>query len=514
MALDRIIAKVSKVIKRDDVRGVYGDTIDSDLAYAFGLALAELYREMTAVEPVNVVVGHDMRLSGPVLATAVCTGLEDGGCRSIMLGQAGTELVNFLPAKYSEVIDGGVMITASHNAKDNNGLKFCGRGGMPLPLAVTLAPPEPEDPLQRLALGIKKRRIPTRLGWQDFAPDCVQTAVERAGADFRKAVAEPLRVAVEAGNGMGGRIWREVASLAPDFVWSFSNDVPDGNFPVIIPNPLQPEYQRMVTDLVRRTGAHVGFCFDGDADRVAVADETGEVLSPPQLTWLVGRRLRDKLGPDAKIAFNLATSWIVPDEFGDRLHVTGDARAVMTPVGYSKIKPIMHEDPQIAFGAEHSGHYMFRDFWGADSGLMAGLLMLELVAELHAEGETLSSALKEPRSRYFQSGEINFQLPPDKPGDDVIAEASRKFADELKRIYVVVDDRVRQVDSYPPAGLELSVSDVRAEADGWFFCMRKSGTEAGAGDLLRLCVEADGDRKLMERRRDALIALVGAQYRV
>jgi phosphomannomutase len=204
----------------------------------------------------------------------------------------------------------------------------------------------------------------------------------------------------------------------------------------------------------------------------------------------------------------------VPDEFGDRLHVTGDAEAVMTPVGYSKIKPIMHEDPQIAFGAEHSGHYMFRDFWGADSGLMAGLLMLELAAELHAEGKTLSSALKGPRSRYFQSGEINFQLPADRPGDDVIAEASRKFADEIKRIYVVVDDRVRQVDSYPPAGLELSVSDVRAEADGWFFCMRKSGTEAGAGDLLRLYVEADGDRKLMERRRDALVALVGAQYRV
>jgi len=508
---------VDRVVKRDDIRGVYGRTIDAELAYSLGLALAELLSECTAVGPVNVVVGHDMRLSGPVLAESLCQGLDDGGCRAIRLGRAGTELVGFLPAKYSDVIDGGVMITASHNPPDNNGFKFYGRSGMPLPLAMELEPPCPADPLRRLALRIKKRRIPAELRWQEFAEDFVRTAIERAGVDFERAsagAAGPLRVAVEAGNGMGGPIWREVAAQVPQFEWIFSNDVPDGHFPIVVPNPLQPAYQAMVSELVLRTGSHVGLCFDGDADRVAVADEKGQVLSPPLLTMLVGRRLRQKLGERERIAFNLATSWVVPDTFGDRDDVVGDGPVVMTPVGYSKIKPIMHADSRIAFGAEHSGHYMFRDFWGADSGMMAALYVLELAAELHARGRTLSEELEAARGRYFQSGEINFQLPPGRSGDEVIAQATRRFAGEIRKIYVVVDDRVRLVDSYPPPGLELSVSDVRAESERWFFCMRKSGTEAQAGDLLRLYVEADGDRELMERKRDELIELVGPELRV
>jgi phosphomannomutase len=186
----------------------------------------------------------------------------------------------------------------------------------------------------------------------------------------------------------------------------------------------------------------------------------------------------------------------------------------MTPVGYGKIKDIMYEDPEIAFGAEHSGHYMFRDFWCSDSGMMAGLLVLELAAELHAEGRPLSSILEEPRSRYFESGEINFQLPPDRPAEEVISRAAEQFGDEIERIYVVVEDRVRLVDSYPPEGLELSVSDVRAEGRDWWFCMRRSGTEGGAGDLLRLYVEACGDRALMEERRDALVEMIGPELRL
>ena len=186
----------------------------------------------------------------------------------------------------------------------------------------------------------------------------------------------------------------------------------------------------------------------------------------------------------------------------------------MTPVGYGKIKAIMYDDPQIAFGAEHSGHYMFREFWCSDSGMMAGLLMLELTAELHAEGRPLSDILAEPRGRYFESGEINFELPPDRRAEGVIEEATRRFSDEIQRIYVVADDRCRLVESYPPQGLELSVADVRAEARDWWFCMRKSGTEGGAGDLLRLYVEACGDRELMQSRRDALVEMVGPDLRV
>ena len=157
---------------------------------------------------------------------------------------------------------------------------------------------------------------------------------------------------------------------------------------------------------------------------------------------------------------------------------------------------------------------MFREFWGADSGMLAGILMLELMAELHAEGKTLSSILKKPRSRYFESGEINFEMPAERPGEVVIAQAVKKLRSEIKHLYVVVNDRVREVDAYPPDGLKLSVDDVRAEADDWWFCMRKSGTEGGGGGLLRLYVEALGHKALMEQKRDELVNFIGPKLRM
>jgi phosphomannomutase len=228
----------------------------------------------------------------------------------------------------------------------------------------------------------------------------------------------------------------------------------------------------------------------------------------------VGKRLLEKLGPDNRVAFNLATSWVVPDALGDRDNVLGDGTAVMTPVGYAKIKAIMYDDNTIMFGAEHSAHYMFREFWCSDSGMLAALLLLEYVAELHAKGESISAVLDGPRGRYFESGEINFAMPAERPGEVVIKEAIAAFRNEIEKLYVVVDDRVRLVDNYPPEGLRLSVDDVRAEAVDWWFCMRKSGTEGGGGGMLRLYVEADGDRALMEEKRDSLVAFVGPELRV
>jgi len=517
MPLSDFFTKVDAVIKRDDIRGVYGVNIDREFAYNLGLLLAQSFMANTAVQPTNVVVGHDMRLSGPVLAAALSEGLDDGGCRPIMLGLAGTELVGFLPARYQHEIDGGIIITASHNPRDNNGFKFFGRAGKPLPLADQEQPPLPDDELQRIALGLRKQAVPERLTWKDFAPDYIETILKRARCDFQAATqraSEPMRVAVEAGNGMGGRILREFANVAPGLQWTFSNEVPDGNFPVIIPNPLNAQYQGMVADLVESSGSHVGICFDGDADRVAVADENGEMVSPPLLATLVGQRLRERFGEDARIAFNLACSWVIADSLGDRAKVLGESGVQMTPVGYGKIKAIMYDDPSIIFGAEHSGHYMFRNFWCTDSGMMAGILILELAAELHSQGKALSSILEGPRNTYFESGEINFELPPDRPAEQVIQQATEEFSEEIERIYVVVDDHVRLVDAYPPEGLELSVSDVRAEAGDWWFCMRKSGTEGGAGDLLRLYLEARGEEGLMQSRRDALMDMIGPELKV
>lgn len=514
MALSDYIDRIDGIVKRDDLRGVYGESIDEEVARALGESLAEELPGTTTVEPVNIVVGHDMRLSGPSLAEALCAGIEQSGCRPIAMGEVGTELVGFLAAKYQDVIDGGVIITASHNPKEYTGFKLFGRAGQPLPLAARLPGVSPDDPLQRVILGIKKRQIPASLAWSDFAPDYIRTALEKGGCDFDKATAgsrKPMAVAVEAGNGMGGKILGEFARLAPQFRWTFANEVPDGAFPVIVPNPLNAEYQQMLSSLVKDTASNVGICFDGDADRVAIADEKGRMLSPPVTAALVGKKLREKLGSDQVIAHNLASSWVVADTLGERDKVIGDGPTLMTPVGYGKIKVIMHENPAIAFGAEHSGHYIFREFWCSDSGMLACLLMLELSAELHAEGKALSETLQPLRERYIESGEINFQLPAGSSVEAIIAQAVRTVGSEAKRIYIVTEQGCRLVDSYPPGGIELAVRDVRAEADNWWFCMRASGTEAGAGAILRLYVEACADRSLMEAKRDAFIEMIGPE---
>ena len=511
MALSDYVGSVEVVFKRDDIRGVYGRGIDVGFARALGKALAEVLRRTTAVEPVNVAVGHDMRLSGAALAAALCGGLVEGGCRPIELGLAGTELVGFVVAHYREVIDGGVIVTASHNPPDNNGFKFFGRGGQPLPLASTLPPPRPEDELKRCALAVEKMSIPPRLRWEQFAPDYIRTALDRGRLKFESGTAAdagPMRIAVEAGNGMGGRIMREFAALAPQFEWTFSNDRPDGRFPTVIPNPLMREYQELLGKLVRESRSHVGMCFDGDADRIALADERGEMLSPPLLAAMVGMRLRQKLGPEAKIAHNLACSWVIPDTLGERANVTGDGPTLMTPVGYGKIKTIMHHRPDIAFAAEHSGHYMFREFYNADSGMLAGLMFLEHAAELHAQGKTLSAELAPMRQRYCESGEINFEMPPGRSARDAIVRAAAEFRDQAVRMFAVGKEGVRPIDQYPPP-FEVSAPDVRVEGEHWWFVMRTSGTEAA--EVCRLYVESDGDRKLMEQRRDRLIELIGVR---
>ncbi|MFW6279506.1 MAG: hypothetical protein ACOC2T_00565 [Planctomycetota bacterium] len=507
---------VNDVVKRDDIRGVYGKNIDVDFARDLGRAMGRIFCDTTAVKPVNVAVGHDMRLSGPVLSRALCEGLAEVGCRPISLGLAGTELAGFLPAHYSDLIDGGVIITASHNPADNNGFKFFGRKGQPLELAETMSPPCPEDPIQRMALSIKKSNIPTQLEWKDFAPDYIRTAVRKGALDFEAAAEgadRPMRIAVEAGNGMGGRILGELAKDTPMFDWSFSHDNPDGRFPIMVPNPLNDRYQAMVSELVNKTGSDVGICFDGDADRVALTDENGDMISPPFLAALIGQQLREELGPDARIAHNLACSWAIADTLGDRRKVTGDGPTVMTPVGYGKIKVIMHSNSEIAFGAEHSGHYMFRDFYTADSGMLAGMIMLELAAELHSQGKGLSSKLDELRGRYHESGEINFEMPVNRPAEQVIEEAVNEFSGEAKRMYGIAEDGVRAMKKYPPK-FEQAVQDVRVEAENWWFCMRRSGTEGSGGGVCRLYIEADGDRALLEEKRDALIDFIGKEYRL
>ena len=298
MSVADYLKGIDEVIKRDDIRGIYGKALNRNFAYNLGLLLAEGFTRAAAVWPVNVVIGHDMRLSGSVLAEGLRQGLEDGGCRPIMMGLAGTEQVGFLVARYSDVIDGGVIITASHNPRAYNGFKFFGRGGKPLSLALAEGPAPPVGEMERIARGLKKRSLPPRLDWDEFAPDYIMTIVQRGGIELERFRNVELGIAVEAGNGMGGRIIQQFAAMTPQLRWTFSNAVPDGNFPVVVPNPLQADYQRMLADVVERSGSDVGICFDVGHSNANVDDPVAEIRTAGTRIFCVHLQDNDGLGQD------------------------------------------------------------------------------------------------------------------------------------------------------------------------------------------------------------------------
>ena len=511
MSISQIIEQIAGAVKRDDIRGVFGETITCDFAFSLGRAFGEFLKQHTLIKPVNVVVGHDARRSGPMLALAFQKGLAVSDCRAIMLGMSGTEQVGFLPAKYPDVIDGGVMVTASHNPRQYNGFKFFGRRGQPLDLARTFEAPAPETELQKLALSVKKRMIPARLPWEDFAVDYARTVLEKSGVDtlVEAGDATRIKVAVEAGNGVGGIICREVAELLPCFDWVFSHDTPDGNYPLVVPNPLKADYQAIARDLVKRSSADIALCFDGDADRTMIFDENGDMIPTSVVTALVGRQIQKRFGQNARIAHNLPSSWCVADTLGDRNRVGEDGLTLLTPVGYGKIKPLMFEMPEIALGAEHSGHYMFSDFWCADSGMMCAAIMVQLAEAAAGSGKKLSDIYRPISQRYFNSGEFNFQLPPDEPARQYIEQFASERMHDATQMFVVSEGRCCKVNEYPPSGIELEVDDVRVEFDDWWFVMRRSGTEAEKGDILRCCVESTKSREKVEKIIEDIAKMVG-----
>lgn len=512
MSIEEIIRQIDSAVKRDDIRGIAGVSITPKFGFDLGRAFAALIRKRTAVWPVNIVVGHDARRSGPSIAMAVCSGISEEGARPILLGLTGTEVIGFLCAKYSDVIDGGIIITASHNPREYNGFKFFGRQGQPMDLAQRFEPPCPKAELQWLALSAKKSAVPLRMPWSSFAPDYARTILDRSGVKLRPARGrgKPIRVAVEAGNGVGGVLMREIARLCPEPDWLFSHDNPDGSFPIAVPNPMTSTYQKIVKQLAEETQPDVILCFDGDADRAAVFDEKGDMIAPSICTTLVGQTLRSRLGGNAKIAHNLPSSWCVADTLGERSSVLGEAGTVLTPVGYGKIKPIMFDMPDIVLGAEHSGHYMFREFWRSDSGMMCAVIMLELAIEARARGQTVSEVCRPFRDKYFPSGEHNFQLAPAESAKDFIARAVQSFGDKARCMYVVSDGRCVPVTDYPPEGVKMDVNDVRVEFDDLWFCMRSSGTEKEKGEILRLYVESVGKPDKMQRLLADVIQMVGS----
>ena len=441
-----------KVFKAYDVRGIYPGELDEEGAYAIGRAYVEQF------EPRRIAVGRDMRLSGPAMQAAVMRGAADAGADVLDLGLVGTEMVYFAVGALG--LDGGFAVTASHNPKDYTGMKIVRRGALPVGGESGLF--DVRD--RALAGATTAAATPGAIAEYDIWPEYV----ERVMSFVDVSAIRPLRVVIDAANGMAGTMLPRVLERLPvDVVRCYFE--PDGSFPNHEPNPLLPENREFIVAKTLSEGADLGVAFDGDADRCFFVDDTGEFVPGDFATALFSEAVLAK-EPGAKIIYDVRASWAVPET----IEAAGGV-PLINRVGHAFIKHRMRKE-EAAFGGEVSGHYYFREFSQADSGVVPFLLMLELVSR---RGRKLSEVLEPFRSRYFITGEINTP----------VADVALKLQ-ELK-------------ERYAAEGTVSHLDGISVEAADWHFNVRPSNTEP----LLRLNLEARS-QELMERKRDEVLALI------
>jgi phosphomannomutase len=439
------VTKAAGLFKAYDIRGIAPEELSPELAYRIGRArVLELGADAVAV-------GRDMRVTGPLLSSSLIDGIRDQGADVTDLGLVSSDALYFAVGKFG--FPAGVMITASHNPPEYNGFKLCKEGAR----AVSFEG------------GIKQIR--DRVVENDFPP-----LAERRGALMEKDVLDayaehvlsmvdvhkikPLKVAIDAGNGMAGKTVPVVFKSLPVEVIPLFFEL-DGTFPNHLANPLEPENVRDLQKAVLDNECDMGFAFDGDADRMFLIDEQGRAVGGDMVTAMVAIALLRK-HPGSAICYNLICSRSVPEIIEEH-----GGRPVRTPVGHSLIKKIMRDEDAI-FGGEHSGHFYFRDNWYADSGLIAALTVLQLVSE---EGKPISEVLG-PLDTRFRSGEINTR----------VADSKAIMADVAKH-YEAQGATVDHLD-----GVTICFPD-------WWFNLRASNTEP----LLRLNAEADTPELLAEK---------------
>jgi phosphomannomutase len=442
-----------EVFKAYDIRGIYPSELDEDGARAVGRAFVEVF------EPKRIAVGHDMRVTSPAMAEAAIAGAAEAGADVLELGLVGTEMVYFAVGELG--LDGGIAVTASHNPKDYTGLKIVRAGALPVGGESGLL--EIRD---RAMSGDSPRTGPNGT----VEPyDIWEQYVERVLSFVDVEAIKPLKVVIDAANGMGGVMLPPVLEHLPQLETVRYFFEPDGTFPNHPPNPLLPENREFIVGKTLEEQADFGAAFDGDADRCFFVDDSGEFVPGDFATALFAESVLAK-EPGAKIIYDVRASWAVPQTIERAGGVP-----LINRVGHAFIKARMREE-HAAFGGEVSGHYYFRDFSQADSGVVPFLLMLQLLSQ---RGQKLSEILRPFRERFFITGELNT---PVEDVDAKLRELEERFGAE---------GRVSHLDG-------LSV-----DADDWHFNVRPSNTEP----LLRLNLEAL-EPELMERKRDEVLAVI------
>lgn len=441
------------IFKSYDIRGIYPSELNDATALKIGTSIALFFREKNP-NAKNIVVGRDMRLSSKSLANALIEGLCTAGLNVINVGVVSSEMTYFAVGHYK--YDGGVMVTASHNPAEYNGFKICREQAIPVSFETGI------DRISKLT----RQYHPLRgehLG-KVMARDII--------ADYKKHVLKfasnfrHLRVVIDAGNGMAGKTIPVVFEGLPVEIIPLYFEL-DGSFPNHEANPLKPENMVDLQKKVRETRAHLGVAFDGDADRCVFVDEMGRIIGCDIITALIARQILER-EKGATILYDLRSSWIVPEEIKAAGGIPYRER-----VGHTYMKATLREK-KATFGGELSGHYYFRDNYHSDSGMIAFLMVLEILSAKRVPFSNIVSPLK----RYCSTGEINFEV---EDKDAKIAEIAKIFS----------NGKVDHVD-----GLTVEYND-------WWFNVRKSNTEP----LLRLNVEGK-TQELLEKGKRTLINII------
>src|SRR3954453_22112427 len=452
-----------QIFKAYDVRGLYGDDIDEDVAEQLGRAFVRVLADLSgkSAGELRIGLGRDMRLTAPELSERYKQGMTSEGAHVLDAGQVGTEMLYFLVG--SRGLDGGLMCTASHNPKAYTGAKLVREG------AIALSGDSGIQDMRRMVeSGMGEPPGGGSAEDVDIAPEFHEAAMKFIDPSNVK----PMKVVVDGGNGMGGRMVGPLLDQLPlDLVKLYWE--PNGEFPEHEPNPMLEENRRFIVDKVRETGADLGIAWDGDADRCFFVADTGRFVDGDFLTAILAEPLLAKK-PGSAILYDVRASRAVPD----RVAAAGGTPYI-NRVGHAVFKTRMRDEGAI-FGGEVSGHYYFHDFYNADSGTIPALLILE---KLSVEEMKMSELLEPYRSNYFISGEINSEV------DDAPAKMA------------LIEERYGRTS--PPAQI-THVDGVSVDYDDWHFNVRASNTEP----LLRLTLESLVSPEDMERRRDEVLGLI------
>ena len=438
------------IFKAYDIRGIYPQELNDDLAYLIGKAF------VSYLKPREVVIGRDMRLSSDALFKCLSTGITEAGADVIDIGLCTSDALYFAVGKFG--YDSGVMVTASHNPAEYNGIKMCRKEAVPL---------SGKEGIEQIREIIVKRDFPTAgkegvIKKQDIQADYIQHLL----SFIEPQKIKPFKIVADAGNGIAGKVLPDFFSHLPCKLFPMFFEL-DGSFPNHVPNPMISENMVLLRKRILEERADFGVAFDGDADRMFLVDEKGVTLGGDIVCALVAKNLLKK-EKGATILYNVPCSRVVPEVIQQN-----GGKAVRTPVGHALIKPLMKKYNAI-FGGEHSGHFYFRQNYFADSGMIALSVCLEL---LSAEDKPLSQ-LVSSIDHYFRTGEINSRV------EDV-----PKKLEAIESQYK--DAKIDHLD-----GITIEYPD-------WWFNVRPSNTEP----LLRLNLEAN-TKELLEQKKTEVLDLI------